>query len=127
MYKLSKRSRSRLDGIKPVLIEIVEEAIKESPYDFGIPNFGGLRTSEDQFYLFNKGVSKCDGYDKKSYHQSGNAFDIFAFVDGKATWKHEYYKPIADHIKEIAKEKFGVELQWGGDWKNFVDMPHFQI
>lgn len=127
MYKLSKRSRARLDGIKPILIEIVEEAIKDSPYDFGIPSFGGLRTAEEQHYLFNKKVSKCDGYDKKSYHQSGNAFDIYAYVDGKATWNHVYYGPIARHIQKVAKDKFGIELQWGGDWKSFVDMPHFQI
>ena len=43
MYKLSKRSRQRLEGIEPVLIEIIEEAIKYSPYDFGIPGYGGLR------------------------------------------------------------------------------------
>lgn len=127
MYKLSKRSRGRLEGIDPILIQIVEEAIKESPYDFGIPSFGGLRTAEEQHYLFNKGVSKCDGYNKKSYHQSGNAFDIYAFVDGKATWKHEYYTPIARHIQKVAKEKFDTDLTWGGDWKSFVDMPHFQI
>lgn len=133
MYKLSKRSRSRLEGVKPILIEIVEEAIKESPYDFGIPSFGGRRTSEEQHYLFNKGVSKCDGYEKLSNHQPkegeelGEAFDIYAYVDGKATWKHEYYKPIAEHIMTVAKEKFGVELEWGGNWKSFVDLPHFQL
>ena len=127
MYKLSKRSRERLNGINPILIQIVEEAIKESPYDFGIPSFGGLRTAEEQHYLFNKKVSKCDGYNKKSYHQSGNAFDIYAYVDGKASWKHEYYKPIAEHIMKIAKEQFDTELSWGGNWTSFVDLPHFQI
>jgi peptidoglycan L-alanyl-D-glutamate endopeptidase CwlK len=133
MYALSKRSRKRLEGIKPVLIEIVEEAIKESPYDFGIPSFGGKRTAEEQFYLYNKGVSKCDGYNKLSNHQPkegkefGEAFDIYAYVDGKATWNHEYYKPIADHIIKVAKECFNVDLEWGGNWTSFVDLPHFQL
>ena len=127
MYKLSKRSESRLEGIEPVLIDIVKMAIKDSPYDFGIPSYGGLRTAEDQKYLYEKGVSKCDGYKNKSYHQSGKAFDIYAFVDGKATWKKEYYFPIAEHIINVAKNRFGVDLEWGGTWTNFKDYPHFQI
>jgi peptidoglycan L-alanyl-D-glutamate endopeptidase CwlK len=127
MYKLSNRSRSRLDGINPVLIEIVEEAIKNSPFDFGIPQSGGLRTAEDQNKLFNQKVSKCDGYAKKSYHQSGNAFDIYAYVNGRASWETKHLKPIAEHILNVADECFNVELTWGGNWPNFKDLPHFQI
>lgn len=127
MYKLSKRSRSRLEGIDPILIEIVEEAIKDSPFDFGIPSSGGLRTAEDQHELFMKKVSKCDGYNNKSYHQTGKAFDIYGYVDGKASWKREHLTAIAQHIKKVAKDKFNVKLTWGGDWTRFVDMPHFQI
>ena len=85
IYKLSKRSESRLEGINPILIAIVKEAIKESPFDFGIPNYGGLRTAEDQKDLFDRKLSKCDGYKNKSYHQTGKAFDIYAYVDGKAS------------------------------------------
>jgi peptidoglycan L-alanyl-D-glutamate endopeptidase CwlK len=127
MYKLSNRSRSRLDGINPVLIEIVEEAIKDSPFDFGIPQSGGLRTAEDQNKLFNQKVSKCDGYAKKSYHQSGNAFDIYAYVNGRASWETKHLKPIAEHILNVADECFNIQLTWGGNWVNFKDLPHFQI
>lgn len=127
MYKLSERSEKRLEGIDPILIEIVKESIKESPYDFGIPAFGGLRTAEEQNGLFMKKVSKCDGYKNKSYHQSGKAFDIYAYINGKATWEKRYYMPIARHIQKIALEKFNVKLQWGGDWRSFIDLPHFQI
>ena len=48
MNKLSKRSRSRIEGIEQVLIEIIECAITTSPYDFGIPKFGGKRTDKEQ-------------------------------------------------------------------------------
>ncbi len=126
MYKLSNRSQERLQGIEPILIEIINEAITLSPYDFGIPQNGGLRTPEDQHLLYTKGVSKCDGYKHKSYHQTGKAFDIYAYVDGKATWEAQYYKPIALHIQSIADAK-GVNLKWGGSWSSFVDLPHFQI
>ena len=127
MYQLSKISESRLDGINSTLKAIVKQAIKTSPIDFGIPADGGLRTAERQNELFKKGVSKCDGYKKKSYHQTGKAFDIYAYVDGKASWNAIHLKIIARHIQEVAKTMFNVDLEWGGDWKSFRDMPHFQI
>ncbi len=52
MYKLSKRSRSRIDGIEQVLIEIIECAIVTSPYDFGIPEFGGKTNDSDQQIMY---------------------------------------------------------------------------
>ena len=125
--KLSKRSYERLNGIDAILIAILTEAIKESPYDFGIPRSGGLRTEEEQYLLYKDGKSKCDGFKRPSYHQSGKAFDVFAYVDGKASWEKDHLKAIARHIKTVAKEQFDIDLTWGGDWKNFVDMPHFQI
>lgn len=134
MYKLSKRSESRLQGIEPVLIAIIKEAIKDSPFDFGIPQLGGLRTAEDQHKLYQQGrelpgniVTNVDGYDRKSYHQTGKAFDVYGFVMGKATWDKSILTSIARHLQETAKNKFGVELEWGGSWENFKDYPHFQI
>ena len=133
MYKLSSRSRSRLDGIDQVLIDIIEEGIKDSPFDFGIPQYGGLRTAEDQNKLYQQGrdlpgsiITQVDGYIKKSYHQTGKAFDIYAYVDGKASWKEEHLTAIAEHLIQVAKECFDVELTWGGSWK-WRDMPNFQI
>lgn len=133
-YKLSNISALRLNGIDPKLIAIINEAIKDSPYDFGIPQDGGLRTAKRQAEMYAQGrntsgkkITNADGVNKKSYHQSGKAFDIYAFVDGKATWEHKYYEPIARHLQKVAKEKFGIDLEWGGDWAKFKDLPHFQI
>ena len=133
-YKLSTTSRGRLNGVNPVLIAIIEAAIVDSPYDFGIPPDGGLRTTERQKELYAQGrtnagniVTQTDGVKKKSVHQSGNAFDIYAFVNSKATWEAKYYKPIARHIQKVALEQFGVKLVWGGDFRTFLDRPHFQI
>ena len=126
-FKLSRRSLDRLECVKPLLIAIIVEAIQTSPIDFGIPQFGGVRTANQQNVLFKNKKSKCDGFHKKSYHQSGKAFDIFAYVDGKASWNEEYLTTIARHIQKVALDKYDVRLQWGGDFVNFVDMPHFQI
>jgi len=127
MFKLSKRSLKHLEGVEPVLIDIVKEAIKDSPYDFGIPITGGLRTAEQQQSLYYKDLSKCDGYIKKSYHQTGKAFDIYGYVYGKATWDKHILTKIARHIQKVAYDVFCVNLVWGGDWISFKDMPHFQI
>jgi peptidoglycan L-alanyl-D-glutamate endopeptidase CwlK len=126
-YLLSKRSIKNLEGVDEVLKLIAIRGVTESPFDFGIPGLGGRRTNAEQFVLFNKGASKCDGYKKKSYHQTGKAFDVYAFVRGKATWEQKYYEPIARHLQEFAKKEYSVRLEWGGDWRSFIDMPHFQI
>jgi len=128
-FKLSKRSLSRLNNVEAVLIAIFVDAIKDSPHDFGIPRFGGHRTAEDQHSLYAQRpkITTKDGYKKKSKHQSGRAIDIFAYVDGKATWDPKYYEPIARHIQKVALEQYNIKLRWGGDWKTFVDRPHFQL
>ena len=127
MYKLSKRSLSRLENVNPILIAIVVDSIRESPYDFGIPQHGGKRTADEQNLLFKDGKSQLDGFKKKLYHQSGNAFDIFGYRDGHATWDATVLERLARHIQKIALEQYDVKLTWGGDWISFKDMPHFQI
>jgi peptidoglycan LD-endopeptidase CwlK len=137
MPKLSKTSRDRLKGIKPVLIDIIEAAIVTSPIDFGIPPDGGLRSAYRQNQLYAKGrteagqiITWVDGMKKRSRHQDGDAFDIYAFVDGKPSWDAKYYEPIARHIQKVASDQFRVVLTWGGDGlgkKKTIDRPHFEI
>ncbi len=132
MFKLSRRSKSRLKGINKIMYKIAVNGVKDCPIDFGIPQTGGLRTEADQMALYNtrtakgKRVTNCDGIKKKSYHQSGNAFDIYAYVSGKATWKESYYKKIAAHLIAFAKREYNINLRWGGNWRN-PDCPHFEI
>ena len=150
MNKLSKRSVNRLDGVKAVLIAIMVEGIKESPFDFGIPKDGGVRTNERQLVLYGFGRTKKQLAKKKiptnlarpdkrkvtwtlhSLHKQnpkdgmGHAVDIFAYVNGKASWNLVYLMPIARHLQRVAKEKFGINLEWGYDlWGK--DGAHFQI
>jgi peptidoglycan L-alanyl-D-glutamate endopeptidase CwlK len=119
-WKFGKKSLERLAGIKEPLQTLAKAAITDSPYDFSITN--GLRTLEEQKVLFATGKSKT----MKSKHLTGNAFDIAVFVDGKLTWDLKYYKVVATHIKKVAA-KLGIKIVWGGDWKSFIDGPHFEL
>ena len=150
MNKLSKKSLVNANGIHSLLVAIIIEGIKESPFDFGIPKSGGKRTDEEQIIMFSKGrtteellrkgIKGIKGQPNKSKvtwtlnskhkpkgnKKVGHAFDIFAYVNGRASWDMEYLKPIAEHLKTVAKDKFDVELQWGFDlWGK--DGAHFQI
>jgi peptidoglycan L-alanyl-D-glutamate endopeptidase CwlK len=126
MFKLGKASKRNLKGVNSMLIAVIERALQISNVDFGIPSTGGVRTAEQQYKLYCNGKSKRDGNIKKSKHQSGNAFDIFAYVDGKASYEVEHLALCATAILQAANE-LGISVYWGGHWRNFKDMPHFEL
>mgnify|MGYP000497546329 CR=1 FL=1 len=125
-FYLSESSKNNRTGVDQRLIEISDRAIKISVVDFGHGPYSGLRTATDQAQLFTAGKSKCDGRVNLSYHQSGNALDVYAYVDGKASWEKEHLAMIASAMLQAANE-LGHKLEWGGLWKGFCDMPHFQL
>lgn len=56
-----------------------------------------------------------------SAHNFRRAFDVVPLKDGKAWWD----APFATWAKiGVIGESLG--LEWGGRWKGFVDLPHFQ-
>ena len=126
MFKLGQNSLNNRAGVDPRLIEISDLAISLSNIDFGIPSTGGLRTTEDQAALFTSGVSKADGRKNKSYHQTGKAIDVYAYVDGKASWDKLHLALIAAVMLQAAAQ-LGYRLKWGGNWKSWQDMPHFEL
>lgn len=126
MFRFSKRSIQRMQGVDERLVAVAHRALEISKVDFGIPSDGGLRTAEEQKALHDDGKSQLDGYTRKSYHQSGKALDVYAYVDGAASWDTEDLALVACAMLQAASE-LGVKLEWGGLWSSFVDMPHFQI
>lgn len=85
-----------------------------------------LRTTERQQELYAQGrtkpgsiVTQLDGVKQKSIHQYGNAFDVCQNIRGK-----EYDIPFLQKVGKLGEE---IGLEWGGSWKGFVDMPHFQL
>ena len=144
-YSLSQTSLDKMEKVHPKLVEVMKEAIENSPFDFRITD--GARTTEEQFALYQKGrtlpgpkVTNCDGKKFKSNHQIksdgfGHAVDIFPCgvvengVYRKFTSEEGYdekkLKLIANHILAVAKSK-NINIEWGGNWK-MKDTPHFEL
>ena len=137
MFVLSITSRTRMMDVNPDLINITNLAIKLTVIDFGIPADGGVRTAERQKELFDKGVSNADGVINLSNHQSGDALDFYAYVDGKASWQsHHLAMVAAAHLQ--AASMLGIKINWGGFWQRKIpkfkngipygwDMAHIEL
>lgn len=120
MFKLSTRSISRLKGVHPDLVKVVNRAIQISTVDFAV--LEGLRTAERQQQLVKAGASLT----LKSRHLTGHAIDLGAMVDGKIRWDWPLYHKIAEAMKDAARE-LKIAIVWGGDWRMFKDGPHFEL
>lgn len=124
MYKFGTSSRRRMIGVDKRLLETINEALDWSDVDMTIPWMGGVRTAKEQRSIYDDGNSRCDGYNKKSYHQTGFAIDVIPWIDdsGSYTAKKEilYFANIVFAIfnyKKVIKEiDSDVYLHWGGFW-----------
>lgn len=117
MYQLGVKSQSRLNGVHPDLVSVVKRAIEITEQDFTV--LEGLRSLDRQEELVGSGKSTT----MNSRHLTGHAVDIAPWP---ISWDWDYFYPIADAMKEAAKE-LGVDIEWGGDWNSFPDGPHFQL
>ena len=120
MFKLGPTSISRLKGLHPDLVKVVQRAIEISTVDFTV--LEGLRSLERQKALVAAGASET----MKSRHLDGHAVDLGAWVDDRLDWSWPLYSKIADAMKQAAKD-VNVPIEWGGNWTKFKDGPHFQL
>lgn len=125
-------SLQRLDSLHPA-VRSRGKALLERCSEEGLPILvtAGLRTWKEQDALYSKGrtrppigrkhwVTRAKG--GRSYHNFGLAFDIVVLdALGKADWNPK-------HPGWAAAGELGAELglEWGGAWKGFKDLPHFQ-
>jgi peptidoglycan L-alanyl-D-glutamate endopeptidase CwlK len=119
-FQLGPRSRKNLVGVHTDLVRVVELAIARTPIDFVV--IEGLRTLERQRELVAMGASRT----LLSRHLTGHAVDLAAIFEGRISWRAELYRTLAPWVKAAAAE-LAVPIEWGGDWRRFVDMPHWQL
>lgn len=148
MFKLSKRSLKKLEGVDERMYDVVNYAITVTEVDFGV--ICGLRTIKEQRELVAKGASKT----MKSKHIDGHAVDLMAYIGSRGSWELNLYDEIADAMKEGA-QAVGIGVRWGAAWnipdirdwngtmeeamnsyvdlrrlqgrRPFIDAPHFEI
>lgn len=125
MYKLGPRSQSRLKGVHPDLVKVVERAINITTVDFTV--LEGVRDPLRQKKLVEAGASQT----MNSRHIPGadgfaKAVDLGAWVDDEVRWDWPLYDKVAAAMKKAAAE-LNVPIEWGGDWKKFKDGTHFQL
>lgn len=120
VYRLGSRSLSKLEGVHPDLVMVVKRAILITEVDFTV--LEGLRSLERQKKLVASGASQT----LNSRHLTGHAVDLGAWVDSRVAWDWPLYYKIADAMKKAARD-LSVGMDWGGDWQEFKDGPHYQL
>ena len=134
MPKFGKRSRDRLKGVHPKLVNVLNDLVKI--YDVTI--LEGVRSKERQLELYEKGRTKV----KDSKHMHGLAVDVCPFPVDWSDIKRFFY--MAGIVMTLAK-KHRVNIRWGGDLnqdgrfhgkksstasdpsQTFNDYPHFEL
>ncbi len=80
--------------------------------------------------------SKCDGVLTISNHQTGNALDYYAYINGKASWDKVHLSIIAGVIMSTAKRllkegKISIKIKWGAEFGSNSfhgwDYPHMEV
>lgn len=113
-YVLGQRSRAELEGVHPLLVQVVERAIAITQVDFAVHD--GIRTLEEQREYVRRGVSQtmaskhlpqADGY--------GHAVDLVPWINGQLRWE---WAPIYDIAAAVwqAGSEIGAEIRWGACW-----------
>ena len=99
-------------------------ALKQAGLDARI--ISGTRDYEEQNALFrqgrfgNPGKKVTNARGGQSWHNFGLAWDIGLFANGDYVTSEAKYRQAATHGKVAG-------LEWGGDWRTFPDVPHYQV
>jgi peptidoglycan L-alanyl-D-glutamate endopeptidase CwlK len=121
-------SENRLKKVHPELASRVREVANAlAQGGISIEVVQGLRTIAEQDALFAQGrtkpglvVTRARG--GQSNHNYGLAVDVVPFTNGKPQWDAPNSVWVA-----IGAEGGKQGLEWGGNWKKFIDKPHLQL
>lgn len=76
-----------------------------------------FRTPEQQAIYVKTGRSKTSN----SYHLKRLAIDLNFFRDGKLVYDRSALAELGGYWESLSPKN-----SWGGNWRTFVDLPHFQ-
>lgn len=120
------RDQSKLHPILQYKMKQLIELCEKEGLKIGIGEC--VRSVKEQNELYAKGrtkpgsiVTNAKGSTYSSLHQWGIAFDFYR-NDGKGA-----YNESGGFFKKVGKIAVSIGLEWGGNWKSFVDQPHIQL
>lgn len=141
-FSLGNRSQKNLEGVHPLLISVVEKAIKITSVDFAV--IEGVRTVERQGELYAQGRTKPGPivtWTMRSRHfvhedGFGHAVDLAPYpIDWSSTPENLARFDAVALAMFRAAASLNVRLRWGADWdqdgrpreKGESDSPHFEL
>ena len=135
---MDKYTKQRIQKLHPSVRDEVYKIIEECNISLTgkakIRITQGLRTFEEQDELYALGRTKpgkkvTNASAGKSIHNYGFAVDICLIIDNKIAswdtakdWDNDTIADWYECVKIFAKYGWN----WGGNWKNFKDLPHFE-
>jgi len=127
MRKGVQKRKGLVTGLHPLVADALSSTINEAKArGLRVALFCGLRKPETQDALYAQGrtvegkiVTKAKAWE--SWHNYGLAVDI-VFKDKKGNWSWAN----GNDWKGLGTVGKMFTFEWGGDWKNFPDRPHFQ-
>jgi peptidoglycan LD-endopeptidase CwlK len=120
-------------SVRKEAIQIVKECDKALAGRAKVRITQGLRTFEEQDALYAIGRTKpgkkvTNAKGGTSIHNYGFAIDICLIIDNKVAsfdtvkdWDNDKVADWFECVKIFAKHGW----EWGGNWKTFKDLPHF--
>lgn len=134
---MDKYTKQRIALLHPIVREeaakIIEECDSALSGRAKVRVTQGLRTFEEQDALYAQGITNpgkkvTNAKGGQSIHNYGFAVDICLIIDGKTAswdtakdWDNDKVADWYECVKIFAKHGW----EWGGNWKTFKDMPHF--
>lgn len=148
MYNFSKTSRTRLEGVHPKLVAVVEEALRVmgewdaagvAATDFMV--LEGVRTPARQKELYAQGRTKPgkvvtwtlnSNHFKNSKTGYGHAVDLAPYP---LDWNDLKKFDRISRAMFTAADRLGTPIRWGADWdrdgnpreRGETDSPHFEL
>jgi peptidoglycan L-alanyl-D-glutamate endopeptidase CwlK len=120
MSTLGKTSKARLMACHDDLKRLVEEVAKTH----NITVLCGHRTQEEQNEAFTKGNYKAPWPKSKHNQLPSLAVDIAPYP---INWQNlQSFIDLSKVVKSVADD-LGIKIIWGGDFKSFKDMPHYEL
>lgn len=125
-FYLGRTSRRNLKGVHPDLVRVIARAIEITTLDFGVTE--GVRTIGKQKDYFDNGKSwTMDSLHLLQEDDYGHAVDLYCRdPQGRVTWKHRFFRPVIQAIITAAIE-LGVQVRFGGLWRDTQDSPHVEL